>query len=144
MTRHKYEVLYLRTEINWWHKLTSFCIKTLMADYMLMVYWLRKLLSTHPSNKKALAEISVNISWQLNLSTKEAFSEHSVPMTLPPTATLLSDDQIVVLHTALWDSVLALKADTAVIPQEENSHEAKGGKKNEEKVTNQVMRYVWS
>jgi len=33
-----------------------------MADYMLMLYWLRKLLSIYPSNKKALAEVSVNIS----------------------------------------------------------------------------------
>lgn len=59
MTRHKCKKLYLRTKINCWHKLTSFCIITLMA----VLYWLRKLfLSAYPTDNKVHAEVSVNIS----------------------------------------------------------------------------------
>lgn len=59
MTRHKCKKLYLRTKINCWHKLTSFCIITLMA----VLHWLSKLfLSTYPTDNKAHAEVSVNIS----------------------------------------------------------------------------------
>lgn len=91
MTRHKCKKLYLRTNMNCWHKLTSFCILTVMA----ILHWLSKLLlSTYPTDNKVHAEVSVNISWQLNLGTKKkAFLEHPVPMTLPPAATLLYDDQ---------------------------------------------------
>lgn len=57
MTRHKCKKLYLRTKINCWHKLTS--IITVMG----VLYWLSKLfLSTYPTDNKAHAEVSINIS----------------------------------------------------------------------------------
>lgn len=59
MTRRKDKTLYLRTKIKCWHKLTSFCIITLMA----VLYWYSKLLlSTYPTDNKAHAEVGVNMS----------------------------------------------------------------------------------